>query len=121
LYLIVLGKGFFIHVICLALWIASQARRPGISAVPSLLGIQALEPSTYGNGLKIILWFPSVATMNLSLPIRSASRRNDESRNHFTNYTPTSSTEAIEGPIREPAPLNDRLIVGLDFGTTYSG
>ncbi|TVY26635.1 Heat shock 70 kDa protein [Lachnellula hyalina] len=60
--------------------------------------------------------------MNLSLPIRSASRRNDESRNHFTsNYTPTSSTEAIEGPIREPAPLNDRLIVGLDFGTTYSG
>lgn len=59
--------------------------------------------------------------MNLSLPIRSASRRNDESRAHFTNYTPTSSTEAIAGPIREPAPLNDRLIVGLDFGTTYSG
>ena len=59
--------------------------------------------------------------MNLSLPIRSAGRRNDESRAHFTNYTPPSSTEAIAGPIREPAPLNDRLIVGLDFGTTYSG
>lgn len=64
--------------------------------------------------------------MNLELPIRSASRRNDESRSHFTNYTPPSSTEAIAGPgggapIREPAPLNDRLIVGVDFGTTYSG
>lgn len=59
--------------------------------------------------------------MNLDLPIRSASRRNDESRKHFTNMTPTSSTEAISGPIREPTPLNDRLIVGLDFGTTYSG
>lgn len=60
--------------------------------------------------------------MNLELPIRTASRRNDESRNHFTSYTPPpSSTEAIGGPIREPAPLNDRLIVGVDFGTTYSG
>jgi len=60
--------------------------------------------------------------LNLNLPIRSASsKRNEESRNHFTNYTPPSSTEAIAGPIREPAPLNDRLIVGLDFGTTYSG
>lgn len=58
--------------------------------------------------------------MNLSLPIRTASRRNDESRAHFTSYTPPS-TEAIAGPIRELAPLNDRLIVGLDFGTTYSG
>lgn len=37
------------------------------------------------------------------------------------NYTPPSSTEAIAGPVREPAPPNDRLIVGLDFGTTYSG
>lgn len=61
--------------------------------------------------------------MNLNLPIRTASRRNDESRNHYTSgsYTPTSSTEAIAGPIREPAPVNERLIVGLDFGTTYSG
>jgi hypothetical protein len=57
----------------------------------------------------------------LELPIRRANRKNDESRSHFTNYTPTSSTEAIAGPIREPAPLNDRLIVGVDFGTTYSG
>jgi hypothetical protein len=60
--------------------------------------------------------------MNLNLPIRTVSRRNDESRNTYNGgYTPTSSTEAIAGPIREPAPLNDRLIVGLDFGTTYSG
>ncbi|PQE30903.1 hypothetical protein CJF32_00007906 [Rutstroemia sp. NJR-2017a WRK4] len=60
--------------------------------------------------------------MNLNLPIRTVSRRNDESRNNYGGgYTPTSSTEAIAGPIREPAPLNDRLIVGLDFGTTYSG
>ena len=60
--------------------------------------------------------------MNLSLPIRTVtSERNKDSRKHYTNYTPTSSTEAISGPIREPAPLNDRLIVGLDFGTTYSG
>jgi hypothetical protein len=35
----------------LALRIASQASRPGISAVPSPFGIQSLEPSTYGNGL----------------------------------------------------------------------
>lgn len=60
--------------------------------------------------------------MNLGgLPIRSTSSRNDESRNHFKNYTPQSSSEAIAEPVREPAPLNDRLIVGLDFGTTYSG
>ncbi|RQM05310.1 hypothetical protein DH86_00001849 [Scytalidium sp. 3C] len=59
--------------------------------------------------------------MNMNLPIRSISRRNDESRAHFTNYTPPSSTEAIGGPVRESAALNDRLIVGLDFGTTYSG
>jgi hypothetical protein len=63
-----------------------------------------------------------MVTMNLNLPIRTVSRRNDESRNNYGGgYTPTSSTEAIAGPIREPAPLNDRLIVGLDFGTTYSG
>lgn len=60
--------------------------------------------------------------MNLNLPIRAASSRNDASRNkHFSDFTPTSSTEAIAGPIREPTPINDRLIVGLDFGTTYSG
>lgn len=29
--------------------------------------------------------------------------------------------EAIAGPVREVAPMNDRLIVGVDFGTTYSG
>lgn len=59
---------------------------------------------------------------SLELPIRRApNQRNEESRDRFINYTPTSSTEAIAGPIREPAPLNDRLIVGVDFGTTYSG
>lgn len=65
--------------------------------------------------------------MNLSLPIRTStsSRRNQESRNYFTSYTPPSSTEAINGPVREPTreqpPLSDRLIVGVDFGTTFSG
>lgn len=32
-----------------------------------------------------------------------------------------SEAEAIAGPVREVAPMNDRLIVGVDFGTTYSG
>jgi len=73
--------------------------------------------------------------MSLNLPIRSTptSRRNKESRNYFTNYTPASAvgagsgagTEAINGPVREPArepkPAADRLIVGVDFGTTFSG
>ena len=65
--------------------------------------------------------------MNIDLPVRSSpsSRRNQESRNYFTNYTPPSSTEAINGPVREPAPepapITDRLIVGVDFGTTFSG
>lgn len=64
---------------------------------------------------------------NLNLPIRTSisSRRNQESRNYFTSYTPPSSTEAINGPVREPTreqpPLGDRLIVGVDFGTTFSG
>ncbi|RDA89077.1 hypothetical protein CP532_2219 [Ophiocordyceps camponoti-leonardi (nom. inval.)] len=30
-------------------------------------------------------------------------------------------TEAINGPVREPAPVSDRLVVGVDFGTTFSG
>ncbi|EFW98496.1 hsp70-like protein [Grosmannia clavigera kw1407] len=38
---------------------------------------------------------------------------------------PVSAAEAIHGPIREPAretgPVPDRLIVGVDFGTTFSG
>ncbi|ORY64115.1 uncharacterized protein BCR38DRAFT_343069 [Pseudomassariella vexata] len=59
----------------------------------------------------------------LNLPIRSSrsSPRNQDSRNYFTNYTPPSSTEAINGPVRELVPVNDRLIVGVDFGTTFSG
>ncbi|KAI0855503.1 actin-like ATPase domain-containing protein [Xylaria cubensis] len=64
--------------------------------------------------------------MNLNLPHRpSPSQRNQASRNYFTNYTPPPSTEAINGPLREPAreliAANDRLIVGVDFGTTFSG
>ncbi|OTB04153.1 hypothetical protein M426DRAFT_262375 [Hypoxylon sp. CI-4A] len=62
----------------------------------------------------------------INLPIRpSTSQRNQASRNYFTNYTPPSSTEAVNGPVREPArellTVNDRLIVGVDFGTTFSG
>ncbi|XDG03264.1 hypothetical protein ABKA04_002879 [Annulohypoxylon sp. FPYF3050] len=65
-------------------------------------------------------------SINFNLPIRSStSLRNQASRNYFTNYTPPSSTEAVNGPIREPArgltTINDRLIVGVDFGTTFSG
>jgi hypothetical protein len=75
--------------------------------------------------------------MSLNLPVRttttntststsaSPSRRNQESRSYFTSYTPPSSTEAINGPVREPAReqphIGDRLIVGVDFGTTFSG
>ncbi len=66
--------------------------------------------------------------MSLNLPIRasSTSQRNRDSRNYFTSgYTPPASTEAINGPVREPArepaPMTDRLIVGVDFGTTFSG
>lgn len=64
--------------------------------------------------------------MSFNLPVRSTpSRRNQESRansqNYFSSYTPPSSTEAINGPVRELAPVNDRLIVGVDFGTTFSG
>ncbi|KAK4102666.1 actin-like ATPase domain-containing protein [Parathielavia hyrcaniae] len=56
--------------------------------------------------------------MSISLPLRpSPSKRNRDSRNYFT----TSSAEAINGPVREPAQINDRLIVGVDFGTTFSG
>ncbi|KKY34570.1 putative hsp70 protein [Diaporthe ampelina] len=64
---------------------------------------------------------------NLNLPIRTSptSERNQQSRNHFTSYALPSSTEAINGPVREPirdfAPIADRLIVGVDFGTTFSG
>lgn len=64
----------------------------------------------------------------ISLPIHpSPSKRNRDSRSYFTNNQtpPPSSTEAINGPVREPAkepaPINDRLIVGVDFGTTFSG
>jgi hypothetical protein len=66
--------------------------------------------------------------MSLNLPIHNGnpSRRNKDSRDYFTSsgYTPPASTEALNGPVREPAaqpaPI-DRLIVGVDFGTTFSG
>ena len=78
--------------------------------------------------------------MSINLPMHQASQsspsqRNRDSRNYFTNssYSTTttttngsrSSTEAINGPVREPAkelaPIGDRIIVGVDFGTTFSG
>ncbi|KAK1727200.1 hypothetical protein CaCOL14_000810 [Colletotrichum acutatum] len=66
--------------------------------------------------------------MSFNLPLRpsSSSIRNQASRStYFNNYTPNSSTEAINGPLREPARelfgTTDRLIVGVDFGTTFSG
>jgi hypothetical protein len=66
--------------------------------------------------------------MSISLPMhQSSSQRNRDSRNHFRNSQPISpsAAEAINGPVREPAkeppPINDRLIVGVDFGTTFSG
>ncbi|KAF4776785.1 hypothetical protein HER10_EVM0008951 [Colletotrichum scovillei] len=66
--------------------------------------------------------------MSFNLPLRpsSSSIRNQASRStYFNNYTPSSSTEAINGPLREPARelfgTTDRLIVGVDFGTTFSG
>lgn len=71
------------------------------------------------------------ANMSINLPVRSPpSQRNQDSRNHFTNYAlPSTSPEPTHhGPVREPlrdfaplAPVADRLIVGVDFGTTFSG
>jgi hypothetical protein len=64
--------------------------------------------------------------MSISLPLHpSPSQRNRDSRNYFTSVQSASAAEAIHGPVREPAkeppPINDRLIVGVDFGTTFSG
>ncbi|KAI0479249.1 actin-like ATPase domain-containing protein [Xylariaceae sp. FL0804] len=80
--------------------------------------------------------------MNLNLPVRSSpSLRNQASRNYFTTgqghaaaavsssasaSVVDSTAEAINGPMREPAreltsAKEDRLIVGVDFGTTFSG
>ncbi|EGX94089.1 Hsp70 family chaperone [Cordyceps militaris CM01] len=69
---------------------------------------------------------PSRSAVNLALPLRpNVSQRNQDSRNFFTSNTTASSTEAINGPVREPTreqpPVSDRLIVGVDFGTTFSG
>ncbi|KAI9869355.1 MAG: hypothetical protein M1813_000144 [Trichoglossum hirsutum] len=58
---------------------------------------------------------------NTTLPLRS-------NPNHSSNTTPTGNlgpppSEAIGGgiPVMNPTPAADRLIVGVDFGTTYSG
>lgn len=70
--------------------------------------------------------------MSINLPLRSSSSfssaRNQASRNYFTNHTQASTTslETASGTLREAArdliaPVNDRLIVGVDFGTTFSG
>ncbi|KAK4166170.1 hypothetical protein QBC43DRAFT_314128 [Cladorrhinum sp. PSN259] len=70
--------------------------------------------------------------MNITLPLHpSPSQRNRDSREYYKNNTahgsPTSpsTAEAINGPVREPAKdtatASDRLIVGVDFGTTFSG
>ncbi|SPO03417.1 related to hsp70 protein [Cephalotrichum gorgonifer] len=81
--------------------------------------------------------------MSINLPIRSpptsTSQRNKDSRNYFTNYSAAvgpgggvsagagsgSGAEAINGPVRELTTAGpgagDRLIVGVDFGTTFSG
>ncbi|KAL8397751.1 hypothetical protein RB594_004453 [Gaeumannomyces avenae] len=62
---------------------------------------------------------------SFNLPIRSVSTtsttssiRNRESISGLS--TPPSSTSAA-GPARDFAPIADRLIVGVDFGTTFSG
>ncbi|KAJ0346394.1 hypothetical protein KNSL1_007502 [Colletotrichum chrysophilum] len=68
--------------------------------------------------------------MSFNLPLRpaSSSLRNQASRSsYFTSFTPNSSTEAVNGPPQRQAPPRelfgpaDRLIVGVDFGTTFSG
>lgn len=65
----------------------------------------------------------AAAKMSFNLPVRSSrSQRNQDSRDrYFGTFTPASSAEAINGPVREFAPISDRLIVGVDFGTTFSG
>ncbi|CAI0653114.1 unnamed protein product [Colletotrichum noveboracense] len=68
--------------------------------------------------------------MSFNLPLRpaSSSLRNQASRSsYFTSFTPNSSTEAVNVPPQRQAPPRelfgpaDRLIVGVDFGTTFSG
>ncbi|KAK4146476.1 uncharacterized protein C8A04DRAFT_25700 [Dichotomopilus funicola] len=63
--------------------------------------------------------------MSISSPLHpSPSQRNRDSRNYFTN-SQINSAEALTSPLRElaiePPSINDRLIVGVDFGTTFSG
>lgn len=62
---------------------------------------------------------------SLGLPLRTGSGGRRDHGSFAGCYSPPSSTEAINGPVREPAreqpPGGDRLIVGVDFGTTFSG
>ncbi|KAH6848320.1 hypothetical protein B0I37DRAFT_161234 [Chaetomium sp. MPI-CAGE-AT-0009] len=63
--------------------------------------------------------------MSISLPMHpSPSQRNRKSRDYFTNNSATS-LGTPSGSLRElalePPSINDRLIVGVDFGTTFSG
>lgn len=63
--------------------------------------------------------------MSISLPLHpSPSQRNRKSRDYFTNNsTPSPGTpaSALRELAVEPPSINDRLIVGVDFGTTFSG
>ena len=65
---------------------------------------------------------------SFNLPLRpapgAANKRNQKSRSYFMTHTAPPSTEAINGPVSEPArdtPADDKVIVGVDFGTTFSG
>ncbi|KAK4228021.1 hypothetical protein QBC38DRAFT_171575 [Podospora fimiseda] len=77
--------------------------------------------------------------MNITLPVHPPpSPRNRGSRDYYTKTNTAthdstnristaelSAAEAINGPVREPVKdtsnISDRLIVGVDFGTTFSG
>lgn len=65
-----------------------------------------------------------MATYNL--PIRSVSSTSTSSRSTrnqdaVSGHSTPPSSAATSGPARDFAPIADRLIVGVDFGTTFSG
>jgi hypothetical protein len=53
--------------------------------------------------------------MNSSLPIRGGSIP------HAVSQSPNASIATGVGSTTQIGPAQDRLIVGVDFGTTYSG
>ena len=68
--------------------------------------------------------------MSLSLPLHtSSSQRNRDSRSYYTSQTrsPTSAEgKSINGAakmgVKEKKPKSkERIVVGVDFGTTFSG